>query len=248
MRERSSFRDNRGFVFWADGQVYRQINPGAREAYDQMMTAGLYEQLTRDGLLIPHVEVDPASVGAEGAYKVIRPERVPFISYPYEWSFSQLKDAALATLALQKAAMVHGMVLRDASAYNIQWVDGRPVMIDTLSFDIYKRGEAWVAYRQFCQHFLAPLALMSRVDVGLLQLLRVYIDGVPLPMATKLLPMKSKLNLGIATHVSLHAKFQKTHESTTRRPTAAVSSTSLHGLIDNLERTVRGMSMPKTKT
>jgi ribosomal protein L11 methylase PrmA len=120
---------------------------------------------------------------------------------------------------------------------------GRPVLIDTLSFEPYKPGEPWVAYRQFCQHFLAPLALMGRVDPGLLQLMRVYIDGIPLPLAAKLLPVRARLNLGLATHVSLHARFQRSHESTGARTTATVSRESLTALIDNLERTVSGMRL-----
>ena len=95
------------------------------------------------------------------AYKVIRPEPVRLISYPFEWSFSQYKDAALLTLAVQRQALRHGMSLKDCSAYNVQFHEGRPVFIDTLSLEQYHEGRPWVAYRQFCQHFLAPLALMS---------------------------------------------------------------------------------------
>ena len=122
---------------------------------------------------------------------------MPFISYPYEWAFGQLKDAALATLSVQKRALKLGMSLKDASAYNIQFVRGKPTLIDTLSFELYKEGQPWVAYRQFCQHFLAPLALMALKDVRLNQLLRVYIDGVPLDLASELLPWKTHLNFGL---------------------------------------------------
>jgi SAM-dependent methyltransferase len=176
---------------------------------------------------------------------VIRPRLVPVISYPYEWAFSQLQDAALATLAAQKLALEHGMTLRDASGYNIQFVDGRPILIDTLSFDEAKEGEPWVAYRQFCQHFLAPLALMSYRDLGLQQLLRVHIDGLPLPMTARLLPRRAKLRPGLAMHLVAHAGFQKQHESKAKRATAGnMSRNSLLGLIDSLERAVRGLKLP----
>ena len=91
---------------------------------------------------------------AEGAWKVIKPKRVGFISYPYEWTFSELKDAALLTLDIQLRAMKRGMTLKDASAYNVQFEGGKPVLIDTLSFEKYDEARPWVAYRQFCQHFL----------------------------------------------------------------------------------------------
>ena len=141
------------------------------------MESGLYDQLTQAGQLIPHEEVNLAPEAPQQAACVIRPERVAFISYPYEWSFSQLKDAALLTLAIEKKALEKGLSLKDASAYNIQFHHGRPVLIDTLSFEPYVEGRPWVAYRQFCQHFLAPLALMAYRDVRLSKLLRVYIDG-----------------------------------------------------------------------
>src|SRR5205807_4437857 len=123
--------------------------------------SGLFRGLVDDGLLIAHEEVGDAPHAPGSAYKVLAPEHLPFISYPYEWSFSQLKHAALLTLEVHLRALERGMTLKDCSAYNVQFRDGRPVFIDTLSFEI-ARERPWVAYRQFIQHFLAPLALMSR--------------------------------------------------------------------------------------
>jgi hypothetical protein len=173
------------------------------------MESGLYAKLVKAGLLISHTEsgdglaYQPADTAL--AFRTLRPERVDFISYPYEWSFGELKDAALATLSIQKRALKLGMSLKDASAYNIQFHGGKPTLIDTLSFEIYKEGEPWVAYRQFCQHFLAPLALMAYRDIRLSQLMRIYIDGVPLDLASALLPIRTRWNLGLATHIHLHA-------------------------------------------
>jgi hypothetical protein len=191
-------------------------------------------------LLIPHVEVDQPPADSKLAFKVIQPERVPFISYPYEWSFSQLKDAALATLSIQKRALKLDMSLKDASAYNIQFVRGKPTLIDTLSFELYKEGEPWVAYKQFCQHFLAPLALMAYRDVRLSQLLRVYIDGVPLNLASELLPAKTKFNFGLLTHIHIHAGAQKRYSDKAVTPRkGAMSKQALTGLIESLEATVK---------
>ena len=190
--------------------------------------------------MIPHVEVDQAPAEPELAHKIIQPERVPFISYPYEWSFGQLKDAALATLSIQRRALKVGMSLKDASAYNIQFVRGKATLIDTLSFEIYKEGQPWVAYRQFCQHFLAPLALMALRDVRLNQLLRVYIDGVPLDLASELLPAKTRFNFGLLTHIHLHAGAQKRYSGAEVKSRAAtMSKQAMTGLIDNLDATVR---------
>src|SRR6185436_4959816 len=186
----ASFRDPSGFLFSRGGILYRQVNRAYQKEYARLMESGLYEKLVKAGLLIPHVEVDQPPAVEVDALKVIQPDRVPFISYPYEWSFGQLKSAALATLSIQKRALKMGMSLKDASAYNIQFVHGKATLIDTLSFEVYEEGEPWVAYRQFCQHFLAPLALMALKDVRLNQLLRVYIDGVPLDLVSELLPTR----------------------------------------------------------
>jgi hypothetical protein len=159
-----SFRDPSGFVFVRGGRVLRQVNRRYQQHYDQLMRSGLYDALTSQGLLVSHEELGPAAAAAPDAYQVLAPERIAVISYPYEWCFSQLREAALTTLRIQKIAFEHGMMLKDASAYNIQFQGSRAVFIDTLSFEKYEEGAPWIGYRQFCQHFLAPLALIAHVD------------------------------------------------------------------------------------
>jgi hypothetical protein len=236
----ASFRDPSGFLFSRDGVLYRQVNRKYEQEYARLMGSGLYDRLVKARLLIPHAEVDQAPAEIELAHKTLQPERVPFISYPYEWSFIQLKDAALATLSIQRRALKLDMSLKDASAYNIQFVRGKAALIDTLSFEIYKEGQPWVAYRQFCQHFLAPLALMALRDVRLNQLLRVYIDGVPLDLASELLPSRTRFNFGLLTHIHLHAGAQKRYSGAEvkSRP-ATMSKQALTALIDSLDSTVR---------
>jgi len=194
------------------------------------------------GLLISHAEVkvDPADPGP--AYKVIAPEVIAFVSYPYEWSFSEYKDAALATLNIQKIALKNGISLKDASAYNIQFHRGKPILIDTLSFEIYEEGKPWVAYRQFCQHFLVPLALMAYRDIRLSQLQRIYIDGIPLDLASRLLPRRAQLNFGLFSHIFLHARAQNTFADKAvgkSKFNIGMSKKALFGLIESLESTIR---------
>lgn len=204
----ASFRDPSGFVFIRGGVVYRQVNGAYAPAYDILMRSGLYAELARKGYLVPHKEIRDVR-GNPGAYKILRPERIPFISYPYEWCFSELKDAALAMLAIERIALKYGMTLKDASAYNIQFKSGKPILIDTLSFERYREGAPWVAYRQFCEHFLAPLALMSRREIRLGQLMRIYPNGIPLDLASKLLPWKSWFAPATFFHLHLHARSQR---------------------------------------
>jgi hypothetical protein len=207
--EPSSFRDPSGFVFYRNNKILRQINVSYRTDYDLLMKSGLYKNLTDSGLLIPHSTSSEAPYKSESCSLVIEPEKIPYISYPYEWCFSELKDAALLTLKIQQTALQYGMSLKDASAYNIQFLNGKPVFIDTLSFEKYKEGSPWIAYGQFCRHFLAPLVLMKYKDVRLNQLLKVYIDGIPLDLASKILPLQSKFNFSVFSHIIAHAKSQK---------------------------------------
>lgn len=247
-----SFRDPSGFMFRHEGILYRQVNLHYRQEYDLLMASGLYEQLTKSRALIPHTEesTDLAPV-AEIAYKVIRPQTVGFISYPYEWSFDQLKDAAILTLAIARRALEYGMALKDASAYNVQFHEGRPIFIDTLSFEKYEEGLPWVAYRQFCQHFLAPLALMASKDVRLLQLLRVNIDGIPLDLASSLLPTSTRLNLGLSSHIHLHASSQKKYadkEVSQAEVKGKFSRGAMETLIESLLSTVRALKVKEINT
>ena len=242
----ASFRDPNGFLFTRDGLLFRQINKSYAAEYSQLMDSGLYEKLVKANLLIPHTEVSVIPADENISFKIIQPERIPFISYPYEWSFSQLKDAALATLSIQKRALKAGMTLKDASAYNIQFHKGKPVLIDSLSFETYREGEPWVAYKQFCQHFLAPLTLMAKTDIRLSQMLRLYIDGIPLDLASQLLPFATRLNFGLLTHLHLHAKVQsryagKAVEHSRQTNNANMNQPAFLALIENLFSTIKGL-------
>jgi len=247
----ASFRDPSGFMFRRGDVLYRQVNQHYRHQYDQLVSSGLLEALWKQGLLVASDEVDVRPANPDTAYKILQPVELPFISYPYEWSFSQYKDAALATLGIQKQAFEKGLALKDASAYNIQFHNGKAVLIDTLSFEPYQTGEPWVAYRQFCQHFLAPLALMALSDVRLSQLLRVYIDGIPLDLASKLLPGSTKFNLGLNLHIHTHAAAQLKYADDTsakKQNRGQMNRNAFLGLIDSLESTIKGLALKGVKT
>lgn len=224
--------------------MYRQVNECYRDHYRRLMDSGLYERLVDRKLLIHHEEVAEPVADPATACRILRPQAVEMISYPYEWCFSQLKDAALMTLDIQRTALEFDMTLKDASAYNIQFREGRPVLIDTLSFETYAEGRPWAAYRQFCQHFLAPLALMACTDIRLGQLLRIHLDGVPLDLASRLLPVATRLRPGLLMHLHLHARSQKVFSRSDRTSSGMVlrlgrvSRTGLRGLVDGLRKSV----------
>lgn len=236
----ASFRDPSGFVFSQNGTFYRQINKSYQKDYEMLMSSGLYEELVSDRLLVKHEEAKIKGDGNE--WKVIKPEQIPFISYYFEWAFGMLKDAALTTLQIQKIALDHGMSLKDASAFNIQFLEGKPILIDTLSFEEYKEGKPWIAYEQFVENFLIPLYLMSKVDIKLGRLTSVFMNGVPLDVAAKMLPFKSRFDLSLAIHIFAHANAQKKYSDKkldSKTKSKRFTKNALRGLIDNLEGAVK---------
>lgn len=245
----SSFRDPDGFIFSKDNTFYRQVNKICKDRYDLLISSGLYKELTKRKLLVPHKEIPIKFALTKEAYKVIKPEIIPFITYPYEWSFSQLKDAALLTLEIQLTALNFGMTLKDASAFNVQFIGSKPIFIDTLSFEKYTEGKPWVAYRQFCQHFLSPLALMSITDLRLNLLSKEFIDGIPLDLTSKLLPAKSRLNFSLLTHLHLHALNQKRMANKkVEMKSLKMNKFQMISLINNLISTIKKLEIKKQQT
>jgi ribosomal protein L11 methylase PrmA len=239
----SSFRDPSGFLFRHDGVLHRFVASSYATHYDALMQGGLYHELIAAKLLVPHEETGLEDADARGAHRIIVPEPLPFVSYPYEWCFSELKAAALCTLEIQMRALARGMTLKDASAYNIQFRRGRPILIDTLSFEVYREGAPWIAYRQFCEHFLAPLLLMARVHADAGRLLREYLDGVPLEIAARVLGSRALLSPAALIHVRLHAGSIRRHADTAATSPRALSMSrrGLTALIDSLASAVRGL-------
>src|ERR1043165_3348929 len=245
-----SFRDPQGTVFRRDGILYREIQSSYEPDWSLLTRSGFLHELQTEGLLVPHDDVDAALALSRFAWKVIRPERIPFISYPWEWCFGQLKAAALLTLELQRRALDRGLTLRDPSAYNIQFRRCRPVLIDTLSFTRYEEGAPWVAYRQFCHHFLAPLLLISMVDPRLGWLSQPGQDGIPLDLAAALLPWRTRLRPSTSLHIHLHAATIRKHAADVlpdKRMSRRVSKRGLLGLVDNLETLIRRLDFSPTR-
>lgn len=240
----SSFKDPSGFVFSQEGLIYRQINKSYRENYDQLIKSGLYDKLTSLGYLISHKEVKLKGYESPDAYKIIQPRMIPFVSYPYEWCFSMLKSAAMLTLTIQKIALEFGMSLKDASAFNIQFLEGKPILIDTLSFEKYEEGKPWVAYKQFVEHFLTPLALMVLTDIRLNRLSSIFLDGIPVDLASRLLPLRSRFKLSLLLHIYAHSKSQQKFSRTKlsdMQMKHSFDKRALLGLVDNLEGAIKGL-------
>ena len=247
----ASFRDPSGFIYYHKGELLRQVNLIYKDNFELLINSGLYQGLVKQKLLIQHKEVDLKYAYNKDAYKVIKPQVVTPLSYAYDWSFSMLKDAALLTLKIQEQALDHGMILKDATSFNIQFDKGKPIFIDTLSFEKYEPGRPWVAYRQFCEQFLAPLVLMSKVDLRLNQLLKIYLQGIPLDLTSKLLPKNTYFNLNFFSHIHLHAKSQARmadKQLNIKQTKFKLSLLQLKSLISNLHGLIAKLELRKDKT
>ncbi|MGE5108396.1 MAG: hypothetical protein ACM3H8_12675 [Sphingobacteriales bacterium] len=244
----ASFKDPAGFIFKVDGIYYRQVNQSYSEEYNLLMSSGLYERLVQQKKLIAHTEIESHKSNEEKWFKTLLPQQLDFISYPYEWCFDQLKDAALLTLQIHKESLKAGMSLKDATPFNIQWLNGKPVFIDTLSFEKYTEGEPWVAYKQFCESFFAPLLLMRYRNQELNKLLISYPNGVPLTIAADLLPAKTKFNLSTYLHIHLQARFQRKAGDGQSTKKNHLGLEQLNNIIESLYSCIKKLELQKQKT
>ena len=243
-RHPASFKDPSGFVFEAGGKFYRQVNQFYAPQYRQLMDSGLYAQLVKHGQLVSHEEVNVNFTQDSEWFITILPETVNYISYPYEWCFAQLQDAALLTLKILRTSLDFGMVLKDATPFNIQFHNGRPVFIDTLSFDTYDPKQPWIAYRQFCQCFLFPLYLEHYLKSDIQKILSTYINGIPVDIIAKLLPLKSRLNLGVWLHVYLQ-NTTTVNDAKDQRASMRFNKKKLIDLISHLETIIKNFPADK---
>jgi hypothetical protein len=218
--EPGSFRDRDSRVVVAPDAVYRALSGTGADDWRALANSPLLERLTSDGSLIGTEEVGLAALGdaaadilPEGTETVLRHERVPFVSYPYEWSFEMLRDAALLQLDLELASLDEGLTLKDATPYNIQFRGSAPVFIDVGSFERLREGEPWTGYRQFCMLFLFPLLLQAYKEIPFQPWLRGAIDGITPTEAARFFSFRDRFRRGVLTHVTLHARLERRYEA-----------------------------------
>jgi SAM-dependent methyltransferase len=170
------------------------------------MESGLYQELTQKELLIEHQEIE-LDTDDPKVYKLLHPIQIPFQSYPFEWSYTQWRKAILAYLRINHIALKYGMILKDATPYNFYLTGGKAVMFDTSSFMFFNENDSWIAYRQFCEEFLSPVALMHYNGAEWSKLTVANLRGMPLSFVSKQLPIKSWFNLTILLHIHIHSKY-----------------------------------------
>jgi hypothetical protein len=212
--EPGSFRDWDSRVFYDDARVLRALSEEGLADWVALSESKLFEQTVAEGKLVATSRVDDASVA--GAAAVLEHERIPFVSYPYEWTFAMLRDAALLQLELLRRGLEEDLILKDSSSYNVQWRGARPVFIDVGSFERLRQGEPWAGYRQFCMLYLNPLLLQAYKGVDFRPWLRGSLAGITPVEARRLVSFRDLFRRGVLTNVALHARLERKHEDSGR--------------------------------
>lgn len=216
--EPGSFRDRNGRVFYWEGAVFRGLSQDALANWKLLSSKDFFHRLVADRKIVAteRVGLDGLAVSSElqGWSGYLRHEKIPFVSYPYEWSFGMLKDAALLQLELLMLALDDDMTLKDSSGFNFQWRGAKPVFIDVPSFEPLTPGEPWVGYQQFCEMFLFPLFLQAYKNVPFHPWLRGRIDGIEGEQLRKLMSLRDLFRRGVFTHLYLQSRMQTRFEDT----------------------------------
>jgi len=210
--EPGSFRDPCNQILYRDGQVFRTLDDESAAHWHQLRQTRFFQALVERGAVVATETEDRPAVRAEALTgrwsELLRHERIPFISYPYEWTFGMLKDAALLHLGVLEDALENGWTLKDGSAYNVQWRGQQPVFIDVSSFEPYRPGDSWIGYRQFCMMFLIPLLLKTHRGIDTASLLRGDLEGIDPEDALKFISIRDMFRRGVLSHIYLHARLQ----------------------------------------
>ena len=208
--EPGSYRDRDGAVLYRDGRVLRGVGAKALQDWERLAGSRFFRDRMANATIVATERViDPPPEIAAGWAAVLEHQRIPFISYPYEWTFGMLKDAALLHLELMKEALNEGMILKDSSAYNVQWKGATPVFIDIPSFESLLEGQPWIGYRQFCELFLYPLMLQAYKGVEFRSWLRGSIDGIPAEGLRPLMSARDLMRPGVLLHVVAQNALQR---------------------------------------
>jgi ribosomal protein L11 methylase PrmA len=255
VRDPGSFRDPSGSVYRSGNRILRTVMPGAPSAsYRAARDAGIFKELADRGYMLPVEETDiPPFETMAGAAHVLATDRLPFISYPYEWSFALHRKAALLHLNLHLAALERGFDLSDASAYNVQFRDASPIFIDHMSVRPYREGSPWTAHRQFCMQFLNPLLFHSVLKMAPNSLFRGCLEGIEPELLAPLLPFHGKLSWTVLIHVVMQAALQRRAsrgkgETLPRPRSVMVSKLALTGMLQGLRSKIARLEPPAGKT
>ncbi len=249
--EAGSFRDRNNQVFYRDGSVFRALSPTALAAWETLRATRFFTSFHTAGKIVQtervHLPEMPSPEAGIPWAGCLKHETIPFISYPYEWPFGMLKDAALLHLELLQAALSESLTLKDASAYNVQWVGARPVFIDVTSFEPLAPGEPWIGYRQFCALFLYPLILEAYRGIPFRPWLRGSIDGISSADCARMMSARDLFRPGVLLHVALQNRLQGQYADTKKEMKADLRAAGfnralIEANVQRLHRLITGLT------
>jgi len=255
--ESGSFRDRKSRVFYHEGGVFRTLNKEAVRDWHALSATDFFNHLVKAGKIIHTEEVNSfksPEVQPPGHWEgVLKHERIPFVSYPYEWSFGMLKDAALLQLELLLAALKEELILKDSTPFNVQWKGTEPVFIDIPSFEKLAPGEPWIGYRQFCQLFLYPLFLQAYKEVPFQPWLRGSIEGIESEHLERLMSARDFLRPGVFTHVFMQSRMQSRLGNSERSlrtdlQKAGFSKQLIESNVTRLQKLIQGLKWKQRKS
>lgn len=235
-------------------QIFRGVNQAALENYRALAACPFYQDFEQKRQVVKTTEKKSGDavkkIKADGWTGVLHHETISFVSYPYEWSFGMLKDAALLHLEIIETSLENGWTLKDATPFNIQWVNGKPIFIDLPSFEPWVKGTPWVGYRQFCSMFLTPLMLRAHLGIDHIPIVRSYLDGIPPTEAIKFFNGFKRYKKGVLSHIVLPAKVENAILKRERdgveaknRMAGKHSKPMVVGLVQSLRRLVGKLSI-----
>ena len=248
-REPGSFRDRNGRVYYQNGRVLRSLSPRACANWLRLRETAFFARRLDDGSIVATTDRGPLPDGGG----LVEHARIPFVSYPYEWTFGMLKDAALLHLELMREGLAEGFILKDSSPYNVQWQGARPVFIDVPSFEPLGPGEPWVGYRQFCELMLYPLMLQAYRGIDFRPWMRGRIDGIPAEEMHRLMSWRDLLRRGVLLHVAAQSLLQRRYAGSGRNVRGALldagfGTALIEKNVGKLTRLVCSLTPPRTPT
>jgi len=270
LKNTGSFRDPSGKIYEVDTthrenttrRILRGVDQATLELQKTLFESPFYQSLVESGKIVSTQIIAPDSdcvyaqqVLGDGWAGVLEHRAIPFISYPYEWSFNMLQDAAILQLEILEEALEHDWILKDATPYNIQWLGSKPVFIDTPSFVPWTPGSPWTAYRQFCSMYFTPLAIHAYLGIDHCGLLRSNLNGLDPVDSERYFSGLKKLKKGVLSHIVLPAgvekrilKNERDNAPAVKRLPASHSRAMVIGLVQSMSRLISNMKLSTVKT
>lgn len=251
-----SYRDPSGFVFTSGNEIYRSVSDSTWPLVEKLEQTGLLQQLMDAGDFVR----TRATVAGDGVHETLRSalpdwnhflwhERIPVLSYPYEWSFSMLLDAGLLQLRIQKQLLAHKLSLKDASAFNVQFLWNKPVFIDVLSVEEPAALDIWIAYSQFCRMHLYPLMLFLHKGLNFKNSFLASVDGMDVAQVYRIFGAGRSLRPDLFLDVYLQRLLSNTNVKQTQALKTKMkrASGNTKAQIINLERLERKLEKMRSR-